>query len=472
MTDKELSSLDAHQALALLRQGSLGVQEYADALLRGMQNHAGLHAMTHVEPEAVRVAAREADRTPARGRGVLHGLPMVVKDNIDVAGHTCTAGSPALATHRPRRDADCVAALRAAGALVLGKSNLHEFALGVTSGNATYGAVGNPHAPNRIAGGSSGGTAAALAAGMAPVGLGTDTGGSIRIPAALCGVVGFRPSTGRWPSRGVIPISMPTRDTAAPMARSVGDCALMDAVVCGEDPDLPELAPRGLRLGVPSEFWTALHPGLEFQLDVALGSLRAAGVKLIPVAMDMDLSAVGDLGLTIAMAENLPALRAYFADHDLPFDAEHLAAAIASPDVRAVFHHLTSGAAPDAAAYAEALAEVRERMQPAWSRAFSHHGLDALVMPTTPLPAARIGEDDVVQMDDRRWPTFDSYVRNCGPATLLGLPSLSLPAGCVQEKDDVLPVGLMLDGPRGADRRLLSIAAALQPLLPITSLPL
>jgi indoleacetamide hydrolase len=471
MTDSELSSLDAHQALVLLRQGRLGVQEYASALLRGVQNHAGLHALTHVDPEAVNAAARQADHTPARDRGLLHGLPMVVKDNIDVAGLPCTAGSPALATHRPRRDADCVAALRAAGALVLGKSNLHEFALGVTSGNVTYGAVRNPHTPDRIAGGSSGGTAAALAAGMAPVGLGTDTGGSIRIPAALCGVVGFRPSTGRWPSRGVIPISMPTRDTAAPMARSVGDCALMDAVVCGEDPDLPELAPRGLRLGVPSEFWTALHPGLEFQLDVALGSLRAAGVRLIPVAMDMDLSAVGDLGLTIAMAENLPALRAYFADHDLPFDAEHLAAAIASPDVRAVFHHLTSGAAPDAAACAAALAEVRERMQPAWSRAFSHHGLDALVMPTTPLPAARLGEDEFVQMEGRRWPTFDSYVMHCGPATLLGLPSLSLPAGCVREKNDVLPVGLMLDGPRGSDRRLLSIAAALQPLLPFTSLP-
>jgi mandelamide amidase len=370
------------------------------------------------------------------------------------------------------RDADCVAALRAAGALVLGKSNLHEFALGVTSGNVTYGAVGNPHALDRIAGGSSGGTAAAIAAGLAPVGLGTDTGGSIRIPAALCGVVGFRPSTGRWPSRGVVPISVPTRDTAAPMARSVRDCALLDAVVCSEHPDLSDLSPGTLRLGVPSEFWSDLHAGLEHQLEAALGFLRAAGVKLIPVAMDIDLSAVGDLGLTIAMAENLPALRGYFADHDLPFDAERLAAAIASPDVRAVFDHLTSGGAPDAATYAAALAEVRERLQPAWNRAFSHHALDALVMPTTPLPAARKGEDEFVHMEGRRWPTFDTYVRHCGPATLLGLPSLSLPAGCVQEKDSVLPVGLMLDGPRGADRRLLSIAAALQRLLPaITNLP-
>ena len=397
---------------------------------------------------------------------------MVVKDNIDVAGLPCTAGSPALAEHRPVHDAACVAPMRAAGALVLGKCNLHEFALGVTSGNATYGAVRNPYATERIAGGSSGGTAAAIAARLAPVGLGTDTGGSIRIPAALCGVVGYRPSTGRWPSRGVVPISVPTRDTAAPMARRVADCALLDAVVCGDDPVLPVVSPRGVRLGVPTEFWTHLHGGLADTLDRALIALAAAGVELVPMSMDIDLSNIGNLGLTIAMAENLPALRAYFASHHLPFDAQHLASAIASPDVRAVFAHLTSGAGPDAAAYAAALADVRGRLQPAWTRALTHHALDALLMPTTPLPAARVGEDQFVQMEGGPWPTFDSYVRHCGPATLLGLPSVSLPAGVAREQEDFLPVGLMLDGARGADRRLLAIAAALQTFLPPTQAPL
>jgi len=361
--------------------------------------------------------------------------------------------------------------LLAAGALVLGKCNLHEFALGVTSGNASYGAAGNPHAPERIAGGSSGGTGAAIAARLAPVGLGTDTGGSIRIPAVLCGVVGFRPTTGRWPTRGVVPISVPTRDTAAPMARSVADCALLDAVVCGADPMLATVSPRGLRLGVPHEFWADLHSGLAAQLRGALEALAAAGVELVPMAMHVDLAAVSQVGLTIAMAENLPALRAYFADHGLPFDIHRLAAAIASPDVRGIFAHLAQGAGPGAAAYAAALAKVRERLQPAWSGVLTRHGLDALVLPTTPLPAARIGEDDAVQMDGRSWPTFDSYVRYCGPASILGLPSLSLPAGCVAEQGDSLPVGLMLDGPRGGDRRLLAIAAALQPLLPPTPEP-
>ena len=471
MTDTELAALDASHALHLLRRGDLGALEYAQALMRCMQARAGLHAMTHVDADAVRHAARLADDVPAGRRGLLHGLPMVVKDNIDVVGFPCTAGSPALAGHRPLRDADCVAPLRAAGAVVLGKSNLHEFALGVTSGNAAYGAVRNPHAPGRIAGGSSGGTAAAVAARLAPVGLGTDTGGSIRIPAALCGVVGFRPSTGRWPARGVVPISVPSRDTAAPMARSVADCALLDAVVCGEDPRLQILSPRGLRLGVPHEFWVDLHAGLATQLQDALEGLAAAGVVLVPMAMAVDLAAVGHVALTVAMHENLPSLRAYFADHGLPFDIHQLAGAIGSPDVRAIFNHLAQGGGPDAAAYAAALAEVRTRLRPAWAGAIARHALDALVLPTTPLPAARIGEDEAVQMDDRRWPTFDTYVRHCGPASILGLPSVSLPAGCVTEQDDRLPVGLMLDGPQGSDRRLLAIAAALQPLLPPTPEP-
>lgn len=475
MTDTELASLDATRALVLLRRGDLGALEYADAMLRRLHLHAELQAMTHVHGDALHAAARQADQTPAHARGLLHGLPIVVKDNIDVAGLPCTAGSPALAGHRPSRDAACVAPLRAAGALVLGKSNLHEFALGVTSGNATYGAVRNPHAPDRIAGGSSGGTAAAIAARLAPAGLGTDTGGSIRIPAALCGLVGFRPSTGRWPARGVVPISVPSRDTAAPMARSVADCALLDAVVCGADPVLPVVAPRGLRLGVPRDYWVGLHSGLAAQLDSALAALSAAGVDLVPLSIDVDPAAVAETALVIAMGENLPSLRAYFADHGLAFDIHRLAASIASPDVRAIFGHLAQGGGPDAATYANALAEVRDRLQPAWTSAYTRHRLDALVLPTTPLPAARIGEDTAVQLDGRRWPTFDSYVRHCVPASILGLPSISLPAGCVAEQGaqsvGQLPVGLMLDGPQGSDRRLLAIAAALHPLLPTTPEP-
>lgn len=466
--DLDVCELDATSAIRRIAERRLGVLEYVDALLARAEAQQTLNALIHVDAERVRSAARAADSTPPSRRGALHGLPLIVKDNIDVQGMPCTAGSPALAQHRPRRDAACVVPLLQAGALVLGKANLHEFALGVTSANASYGAVRNPHAPDRTAGGSSGGTAAALAAGMAPAGLGTDTGGSIRIPAAHCGVVGFRPSTGRWPSRGVVPISMPTRDTAAPMARTVEDCALLDSVVCGDASPLPKTSLRGLRLGVAQAFWRDLDADLAAQAEAARALLAAAGVELIDCALDVHLDEVGALGLTIATAENLPALQAYFDDHGLPFDAGAVAQQVASPDVRGIFEHLLGPRAATPSDGAKALATVRQRLQPAYDRCFSAHALDALVLPTTPLPAGRVGEDDVVTLGGREWPTFASYVRHAGPASLLGLPSISLPMGMAAPG---LPVGLQLDAPRGSDRRLLAMAAALAEALPPTPSP-
>jgi mandelamide amidase len=309
---------------------------------------------------------------------------------------------------------------------------------------------------------------------MAPAGLGTDTGGSIRIPAAHCGVVGFRPSTGRWPNRGVVPISVPTRDTAAPMARTVEDCALLDAVVCGEAAPLAVVSLRGLRLGVAQPFWHDLDAGLAAQADSVLAVLAAAGVEFVECALDVDLDDVGSLGLTIATAENLPALKAYFEDHGLTFDGARIAQQVASPDVRAIFEHLLSPAVATPEDHATALAAVRQRLQPAYARCFSAYALDALVMPTTPLPAGLIGEDEAVSLGGRQWPTFASYVRHAGPATLVGLPSISLPMGMAVVPGVAgpgLPVGLQLDAPRGSDRRLLSIAAALTQTLPATPVP-
>lgn len=469
--DDDLCRLDAIAAVRRLHTRELGALEYIDALLRRVESRGDLHALIHVDPEQVRASARAADSLAAAKRGPLHGLPLIVKDNIDVGGVACTAGSPVLAGHVPRNDAACVAQLRAAGALVLAKANLHEFALGVTSRNAAYGAVRNPHSLERSAGGSSGGTAAAIAAEMAPVGLGTDTGGSIRIPAAHCGIVGFRPTTGRWPGAGVVPISAPTRDTAAPMARSVADCALLDAVVSGAPQPLAAPRPRGLRLGVASVFWRELDDALAAQAQTALAALSAAGVELVECTLEIDLDDCAAVGLTIAMAENLPALRGYFDSHSLRFDARRIVQDVASPDVRAVFEHLLGAGAPKAIDYARALEAVRQRLRPAYERCFAQHRLDALVLPTTPLPPGLIDEDDSVSIGGRRWPTFASYTRHAGPASIIGLPSISLPMGTVLLDGRALPVGLQLDAPAGADRTLLALAAAVAPLLPATPTP-
>jgi len=465
----DLAELDAASVLPLLRSGRLGALEYAEALIRRIESGRGLHALIGFEADAMRTLARRADAIPAAARGTLHGLPLVVKDNIDVAGQPCTAGSPALAGHVPRRPAGCVAALVAAGALPVARANLHEFALGVTSANAAHGAVRTPYAPGRSAGGSSGGTAAALAARMAPVGLGTDTGGSLRIPAAHCGVVGFRPTTGRWPRDGIVPISMPTRDTPGPMARSVADCALLDAVVCGAAPVLPQRPLRGVRLGVPQACWRGLESHLATHAGDVLQRLAGAGVQLVEVDLAVDLDAVAEAGLTIALDENLPALRAYFESHALRFDAERVAAAVASADVRAVFDHLLGNAAPTTAAYRAALAQVGDRLRPALLDCHARYQLDALVMPTTPLPPPRVGEDETARFDGRDWPVFASYTRHTGLASVIGLPSISLPMGLVKIGGERLPVGLQLDALPGVDRELLALAAAVAPLLPATA---
>src|SRR5215831_9890065 len=218
-------------AAEAIRNGALTAEALAEALLRRCAAAAPLNAFISLEPDRVRVAARGADQQRQRGDrlGPLHGVPLALKDNIDTADYP-TAGTPGLAAHRPKRNAPIVQRLLDAGALILGKANLQELAYGPTSNNAAFGPVHNPYDPTRIPGGSSGGTAAAVAARLAPAGLGTDTAGSVRVPGSLCGVTSFRPSTLRWPQAGIVPISH-TRDTAAPMARSVADCVLLDGVV-------------------------------------------------------------------------------------------------------------------------------------------------------------------------------------------------------------------------------------------------
>ena len=185
-------------------------------------------------PEQVRAAAAAADERRAGGGplGPLHGVPLALKDNLDTADMPTTGGTPGLRGSRPARNAPVVQRLLDAGAIVFGKANLHELAYGITNNNAGFGAARNPYDRTRIPGGSSGGVGAAVGARIVPGGIGSDTGGSVRVPAALCGIVGFRPTTGRWPQAGIVPISH-TRDTAGPMTRSVADCVLLDRVVTG-----------------------------------------------------------------------------------------------------------------------------------------------------------------------------------------------------------------------------------------------
>lgn len=473
----ELEDLTAAGAAESIRRGEISAEHYAARLLERGAAAASLNAFIAQEPERVLAAARRADERRRAGfaLGPLHGVPLALKDNLDTAELPTTAGTPGLRNNRPRSNCTVVQRLVEAGAIVLGKTNMHELAMGATSNNAAFGAARNPYDPSRIPGGSSGGTGTAVAARLAPAGIGTDTGGSVRVPAALCGIVGFRPTTGRWPQGGIVPISH-TRDTAGPMTRSVADAALLDAAVTGESSAItPEhtlpgpAALAGIRLGVPrGYFYAMLDPAVASATQTVLRRLEDAGVVLV----EGDVRDVAELdraaGFPIALYEAVADLARYLRDHEIALDLPALVAEVSSPDVR----RLLSGSIGDDrisdALYLAALHDHRPALQRAYRDFFARLSVSAAIFPTTPLPAALIGEDETCELNGRRVPTFLTFTRNTAPGSLAGIPGLSLPAGMTSAG---LPIGIALDGPAGQDRRLLELAMAIEPLLAATPPP-
>ena len=459
-----LHDLGIAEAAEAIRAGDVTAENLADALLARAAACADLTAFITLEPDRVREAARQADLRRASGAalGPLHGVPLALKDNLDTADLPTSGGTPGLAGQRPKRNAVIVEKLLAAGAIVLGKCNMHELAFGITNNNATFGPARNPYAPDRIPGGSSGGTAVAVAARLAPGGVGTDTGGSVRVPAALCGIVGFRPSTGRWSQAGIVPISH-TRDTPGPMARSVVDCALMDGVVTGAAGEVAPARLEGLRIGVPRRhFWENLDTELGQICDSVLPRLKEAGVVLVEVDMAEEAALDAEAGFPIALYETVGDLDHYLAEHHVGLDFAAIAKRTASPDVNGILNSLTGAGAVPEPVYRKAL-QQRSLLQDAYRRHFSESGIAAIVFPTTPAPAAAIGEDETFNLNGKAQPTFATFIRNSGPGSVAGIPGISLPAGMTAAG---LPVGIELSGPVSSDRELLTIGAAVERLLP------
>jgi mandelamide amidase len=458
------TALTATEALKAMGGGKLSSSELTAALLARCKKLARLNAFIHLDPDAAKAAAANSDQRRRGGKaGALEGLPLVLKDNIDTAAMPTTGGTPALRRHRPKQDAPVAARLLAAGAVVLGKTNLHELAYGITNNNAAFGAAHNPYDPQRIPGASSGGTGVAVSARMAPAGLGSDTGGSVRIPAALCGVAGLRPTLLRWPQEGIVPISH-TRDTAGPIARSVADLALLDGVVTGSALAEAPAGLKGLRLGVPRGlFWENLHPDTAKIAEDALKALAKAGVTLV----EADIPDVGALdqaaGFPIALYETIVDLNRYLAGHKTGLDYAKVVAEVASPDVKGILQSLLGEAAVPEPAYREALTVHRPKLQRAYAAYFQRERVEAAIFPTTPLPAAKIGEDETTVLNGAAVPTFVTFIRNTSPGSVAGIPGLSLAAGLTPAG---LPVGMELDAPAGADRRLLAIGLAVEAILP------
>ena len=459
-----LHDLGVAEAAKAIRNGEITAERLADALLARAALRADLGAFIALEPDRVREAARKSDQQRASGAslGPLHGVPLALKDNLNTTELPTTGGTPGLAGNRPKRNAAIVDKLFAAGAIMLGKCNLHELAYGITNNNAAYGPARNPYALDRIPGASSGGTAVAVAARMAPGGIGSDTGGSVRIPAALCGIVGLRPTTGRWSQAGIVPISH-TRDTAGPITRNVADCTLLDGVVTGGPTEIAPAPLKGLRFGVPRRhFWENLDTELEQICESALRRLTDAGVVLVDVDMSEEASLDGEAGFPIALYETVTDLNRYLAEHETGLDYAGLVVKVASPDVKGILQSLIGANAVPEPAYQKAL-QQRSVLQDAYRRHFGEHGIAAIIFPTTPAPAVRIGEDETFMLNGNAVPTFPTFIRNTSPGSVGGIPGISLPVGITAAG---LPVGMELSGPEASDHQLLAIAAALEPLLP------
>ena len=339
---------------------------------------------------------------------------------------------------------------------------MHELAFGITSNNAVTGAARNPFNAELIPGGSSGGVGTAVGARMMPGGIGTDTGASVRLPAALCGIVGYRPTVGRYSGDGIVPISH-TRDTAGPMTRSVEDARLLDAAMCGKAADASAAKLSGVRIGVPRpHFYDNLEPGVATVAEQTLEMLQKAGANLVEVGIP-DIAALNDaVGFPVALYEFKVDLTRYLADHGIDLTLEDIYRGVGSPDVQGVFGSQLGDEAIPVALYQQVMAEARPNLQRAYADCFNGNDVSVLLFPTAPLTARPVGDDETVELNGERLPTFPTFIRNTDPASNAGIPGISLPAGLTAAG---LPVGMELDGPAGSDDALLAIAQSVEAVI-------
>ena len=473
----DLTQLGVAEAAQLIRGGKLTSVELTQAYLARAEASRDLNAFITLDREGALAAARKADADLAagKGKGALQGVPLVVKDNVHVAGMPNTAGTPALREFVPRESAPTAQKLVDAGAVILGKTNMHELAFGISGYNegfATAQPVGtrNPYDRSRIAGGSSSGTGAAITARLAPGGLGSDTGGSVRIPAALTGIAGLRPTLLRYSQEGVTPISH-SRDTVGPMAQTVADVALLDSVETGRRMPAPA-ALSGVKLGVyRAYYFKDLDADTRAVTDAALDKLRQAGVTIVEVDMP-ELQKLNDAAsFPVALYEAYDDLAAYLAKYQTGKTVAQVAQAIASKDVKGTYDGLVvprklpapNGVVDAAAPYRAAVEQARPALLRHFADTFQKNGIEALLAPTTPHVAVPQGPEA------SSLPTFLLFIRNTDPGSNAGIPGLTIPAGLGPATG--LPVGLSLDGPRGSDERLLALGMAIEKLLGRTPPP-
>lgn len=460
----DFDQLTLTQAAADLRAGKVTSTALTTEALSRAKANADLNAFVTLDEAGALNAAAACDAA-ADTTKPLGGVPIVIKDNIEVAGLPCSAGTPALKDYVPKADAPVVAKLRAAGAVIIGKTSMHELAFGISGYNTAFktGAefgVRNAYDRALIAGGSSSGTGAAIGARIVAGGLGTDTGGSVRVPAALNGCASLRPTVGRYPQDGIAPISH-TRDTAGPMAATIADVALLDRAIAGGE----AIAPADLkqvRIGIAKSMLTNLDADTEPAFHAAIAKVQAQGITVVEIEMPQLAELNGQVSFPVALYEAYDDMVAYLKHTGTGLTIETLVKEIASADVKGTYEGLVLPRklpGPDNTLldakpiYDAAIKTARPALQALYSRTFADNKLDAIAFPTTPRVAIPSNPESSTLEN------FGLFIQNTDPASNAGIPGIQIPIALGATSK--LPVGLELDGPAGSDRRLLAIGMAL-----------
>jgi aspartyl-tRNA(Asn)/glutamyl-tRNA(Gln) amidotransferase subunit A len=460
MNEESLAFATIEELATLLAKRKISPVELTDIFLRRIERqNPALNAFLTVTAEQALAAARSAEKrllrrgSSSRENSPLIGIPITLKDNIWTRGIRSTAGSKILRDFVPSEDSTAARRLGRTGAVLLGKTNLNEFAYGITGSNAHYGPVHNPWALDRISGGSSAGSGAAVAAGLCAASVGTDTGGSIRTPSAFCGVVGLKPTFGRVSVFGTFPLA-PSLDHVGPLARSVADAAILLGAIAGRDPLDPTSSPRPVadylgtlrkplrkfRLGRPREhYWEKLDAEVRGAADAAVRDMEKRGAVVREVSLP-HLKASLDSANDISLAE---ALHVHEAAGFFPVRAADYG--------EEVGQRIESGAKVPAHRYLAGF-DVRKRLLAEFEAAFQD--VDAIVAPTLPVPAPLIGAE-TLQIDGEETAARPAIVGHSRPANLTGLPAISIPCGFTRAG---LPIGLQFIGRALDEATLLRVA--------------
>ena len=458
----ELMSLTLAEVADLIKAKIVSPVEVTTQALREIEQHADdLKAFISHDPETALAAAREAESEIARGRyrGALHGIPIALKDNIYLRNQVTTMGSKIHRKFVPSYDATVAVKLRDAGAVIVGKTNMHEYALGVTTDNPHFGTCRNPWDLEKTPGGSSGGSAVAVAGSMALGALGTDTSGSIRIPAAACGLVGLKPTYGRVSKYGCFPEAW-TLDHVGTLTRTVTDAAIMLDALSGYDVHDHTSALtgasefhgalstdiRGRVIGVEEEFFFHnVDDDIALLARAGIDVLRELGATIVPVKLPSLQHCVWALTI-IDSSETTTVHEATFVSRAFDY----------GEDVRFL---LECGTLPTAVDYLHAQ-QLRRQIQLEFAEAFE--GIDAIISPTLPIRTPSIGETSS-DINGTAFDTVESVMRLVGPANLVGLPSMSVPCGLIGG----LPVGLELIGRAFGEQAILDLGSAFESTDPL-----